>query len=162
MNTPSKCRACGSSDLIWFILRNTGGAQGEPLRMPEIAYDFILGCKGCSETLRVLRAEDVVEYLTRLRTLPAQQGEEVEQQPVGEMISNDGDIYWADRHPPMGTKLYAAPIAQTAQSEVQRLRVALEHCSDVMKDPWKHGEGCISRAIYMADAALANSTGQEV
>ena len=72
MNTPSKCRTCGSSDLIWFILRNTGDAQGEPLRMPEIAYDFILGCKECSETLRVLRAEDVAEYLTLLRTLPAQ------------------------------------------------------------------------------------------
>lgn len=73
MNTSSKCRSCGSSDLIWFILRNTGGAQGEPLRMPEIAYDFILGCKECSETLRVLRAEDVAEYLTLLRTLPAQE-----------------------------------------------------------------------------------------
>ena len=62
--------------------------------------------------------------------------------PVGEMISNDGDIYWADRHPPMGTKLYTAPIAAPAQpaahhieqaldmvtpakSEVQRLREAL-------------------------------------
>ena len=66
MNTPSKCRTCGSSDLIWFTLRNTRGAQGEPLRMPEIAYDFILGCKECSETLRVLRAEDVAEYLTLL------------------------------------------------------------------------------------------------
>ena len=73
MNTPSKCRACGSSDLIWFILRNTGGAQGEPLRMPEIAYDFILGCKECSETLRVLRADDVAEYLTLLPALPAQE-----------------------------------------------------------------------------------------
>ena len=72
MKTLSKCHACGSSDLIWFTLRNTGGAQGEPLRMPEIAYDFILGCKECSETLRVLRAEDVAEYLTLLRTLPAQ------------------------------------------------------------------------------------------
>ena len=73
MKTPSKCRTCGSSELIWFTLRNTGGAQGEPLRMPEIAYDFILGCKECSETLRVLRADDVAEYLTLLRTLPAQE-----------------------------------------------------------------------------------------
>ena len=39
--------------------------------------------------------------------------------------------------------------------EVRRLREALEHCSEVMKDPWKHGEGCISRAINRADAALA-------
>ena len=28
------------------------------------------------------------------------------------MISNDGDIYWTDCHPPMGTKLYAATIEQ--------------------------------------------------
>ena len=48
------------------------------------------------------------------------------------------------------------------QGEVQRLREVLEHCSEVMKDPWKHGEGCISRAINRADAALANSTGQEM
>lgn len=84
MNTPSKCRSCGSSDLIWFIFRNKGGAQGEPLRMPEIAYDFILVCKECSESLRVLRADDVVEYLTQLLTLPAQQGEGAafEQKPL--------------------------------------------------------------------------------
>ena len=84
MKTPSKCRTCGSSDLIWFILRNTGDAQGEQLRMPEIAHDFILGCKECSETLRVLRAEDVAEYLTLLLALPTQQGEgvAVEQKPL--------------------------------------------------------------------------------
>ena len=55
----------------------------------------------------------------------------------------------------------AHPAERQEQGEVQRLREALEHCLDVMKDPWKHGEGCISRAIYMADAALAASTGQE-
>ena len=32
----------------------------------------------------------------------------VKQQPVGEMISNDGDIYWMNSYPPMGTKLYTA------------------------------------------------------
>ena len=48
------------------------------------------------------------------------------------------------------------------RAENDRLRKALEHCSEVMKDPWKHGEGCISRAINRADAALAASTGQEV
>ena len=56
----------------------------------------------------------------------------------------------------------AHPAERQEQGEVQRLREALEHCLDVMKDPWKHGEGCISRAIYMADAALAAGTGQEV
>ena len=47
------------------------------------------------------------------------------------------------------------------RAENDRLRKALEHCSEVMKDPWKHGEGCISRAINRADAALAASTEQE-
>ena len=48
------------------------------------------------------------------------------------------------------------------EAECERLREALGYCSEVMKDPWKHGEGCISRAINRADAALAASTGQEV
>lgn len=56
----------------------------------------------------------------------------------------------------------AHPAERQEQGEVQRLREALEHCSEVMKDPWKHGEGCISRAINRADAALAASNGQEV
>lgn len=47
------------------------------------------------------------------------------------------------------------------EAENARLREALAHCSEVMKDPWKHGEGCISRAINRADAALAASTGEE-
>lgn len=56
----------------------------------------------------------------------------------------------------------AQPAERQEQEEVQRLRVALEHCSEVMKDPWRHGEGCISRAINLADAALLASSGQEV
>ena len=50
--------------------------------------------------------------------------------------------------------------AAELEREVERLREALEHCSGVMKDPWKHGDGCISRAIDMADAAIAASTAQ--
>lgn len=53
------------------------------------------------------------------------------------------------------------PGLSAGPSEVQRLREALAHCSEVMKDPWKHGEGCISRAINRADAALAASTAQQ-
>ena len=67
---------------------------------------------------------------------------------------------------PVNEQLLAAapahPAERQEQGEVQRLREALEHCSEVMKDPWKHGEGCISRAINRAAAALAASTGQEV
>ena len=76
MKTLSKCRTCGSSDLSWSThLRNTGGAQDGRLRMHEIACDFVLGCNECSETLCVVGADDVAEYLTPLRTGSAQEVE---------------------------------------------------------------------------------------
>lgn len=56
--------------------------------------------------------------------------------------------------------VYRASDYAALEAECERLREALEHCSEVMKDPWKHGEGCISRAINRADAALSASTGQ--
>ena len=59
------------------------------------------------------------ESITPLYAAP----QPAEQQPVGEMISDSGDIYWADRHPPMGTKLYTAP--QPAP-DVEALVEALE------------------------------------
>lgn len=68
MKTPSKCRACGSSELIWSThMRNTGPAQDGRLRMHEVTCDFVLGCNECSETLRVVGADDVAEYLMQLR-----------------------------------------------------------------------------------------------
>lgn len=51
------------------------------------------------------RDDDLLSRCYRAMYLAAPQP--TEQQPVGEMISNDGDIYWTDCHPPMGTKLYA-------------------------------------------------------
>lgn len=76
MKTPSKCRACGGSDLFWFThMRNTGAAQDGRLCMHEIACDFVLGCNECSETLRVVGADEVAEYLMRLRANTAQQSE---------------------------------------------------------------------------------------
>ena len=82
---------------------------------------------------------ELVVYLQDYAALEAECGRLraalVEQLPVGEMISNDGDIYWADRHPPMGTKLYAAPIAQTAKPAVQ--------------EPYPHGHP-LHKAVFMA------------
>lgn len=69
-----------------------------------------------------VKISDLLEYegdkVLNVWPLSTARPAQTEQQPVGEMISNDGDIYWTDRHPPMGTKLYAAPIAQTAPQPV--------------------------------------------
>ena len=76
------------------------------------------------------------------------------------MVSESGcELEPYSEESPDGLYVHHADYA-ALEAECERLREALEHCLDVMKDPWKHGEGCISRAIYMADAALAASTGQ--
>lgn len=36
---------------------------------------------------------------------------------------------------------------------------ALEHCADVMSDPWKHGDLSVSRAIDRARAVIARAKG---
>lgn len=166
MKTPSKCRACGSSDLIWFILRNTGGAQGEPLRMPEIAYDFILGCKECSETLRVLRAEDVAEYLTLLRTLPARQGaEEHEAVEVVGYLNESGTYYPSmdsvERYAPPGEQLQqlmtvtqherTLPAQERAQSAAVSGAQAAQSASD---DVFEEGQWWLEEL----DSIVANGT----
>ena len=52
-----------------------------------------------------------------LINMPTAAPQLVKQQPVGEMLSNDGDIYWMNSYPPMGTKLYTA--TQPAQAVTQ-------------------------------------------
>lgn len=38
---------------------------------------------------------------------------------------------------------------------------ALEHCVDVMSDPWKHGDLSISRAIARSRAVIARANGEQ-
>lgn len=75
---------------------------------------------------------------------------------------SEANHYWPEEIVGTGELVVYLSDYAALEAECERLREALEHCLDVMKDPWKHGEGCISRAIYMADAALAAGTGQEV
>ena len=63
----------------------------------------------CRARLYELMQADLSTELEALLADHAEQHLEMVEQSVGEMISNDGDIYWADRHPPMGMKLYTAP-----------------------------------------------------
>ena len=67
-------------------------------------------------------------------------------------------------HPRTVQPLYAAPVAQTEQSEVQRLREALEEIRHAnMNGPVSESNaGCIKRIEQIAERALAASTGQEV
>lgn len=67
LGTPSICRHCNSSDLFWFHAHtNTGVAQDGCLRMHEIATSFVLGCRFCSETLKIVPTEKVANVLTEL------------------------------------------------------------------------------------------------
>lgn len=61
------CKACGGHDLSWATHnRVTSGAPDGRLRSNEVQCQFVLGCDGCSETLVVVGADQVAEYLTSL------------------------------------------------------------------------------------------------
>lgn len=86
-----------------------------------------------------------------LRAILAQPTVQGDQQPVGEMISNDGDIYWADRHPPMGTKLYAALSAQQSaqhpdDAAVDRFAAAMKSKLAKSREKGRHGWQAASAA----------------
>lgn len=75
------------------------------LKVPSVAaMHSFLDTEFAKQNIQLAAERDAA--LVELSALKAQQAG---QGPVGEMISNDGDIYWADRHPPIGAKLYAAP-----------------------------------------------------
>lgn len=82
------------------------------------------------------------------------------QHPVGEMISNDGDIYWTDRHPPMGTKLYAATVAQPVSSALadvvaeRRRQIAVEGWTPEHDDEHSNGEMALAAACYARHAIV--------
>ena len=68
MNQPKKCRECGSQFLSWQpCMVNTSGVVDGRLRLNEVTCNFILGCDDCSETLKIMSANDVAEVLNELR-----------------------------------------------------------------------------------------------
>ncbi|AFH19779.1 hypothetical protein F406_gp036 [Agrobacterium phage 7-7-1] len=59
-----KCKNCGSYLQSWFPSNrvNSVAVDGR-LKSNEISCDFVLGCDLCSETLRVLPAEEIASQM---------------------------------------------------------------------------------------------------
>jgi len=63
------CPACDSTLLAWaWVARNGGGAVDGRIKMNEVRCDFVLGCEECSETVRVVPAHEIENYLTEIQT----------------------------------------------------------------------------------------------
>lgn len=54
------CKECGSKSLSWFA-QNTvqNGIQQNRLNTNDVVCMFVLGCDDCSETLKIISADDV-------------------------------------------------------------------------------------------------------
>lgn len=64
MNKVTECRECGSESLTWFARNeNRTGIMEGRLRTHEVTCVFVLGCDDCSETLRVVSADKIVEHM---------------------------------------------------------------------------------------------------
>lgn len=64
----STCKECGSKDLTWQtsnIVEN--GIQQGRLKTEDVTCVFFLGCNECSETLEILQADRVAEFMNELR-----------------------------------------------------------------------------------------------
>ncbi|MBG5299430.1 hypothetical protein I5E19_02685 [Pseudomonas aeruginosa] len=83
----TKCKECGSADLYWFSsMRNTGQAQDGRLSMHEVACDFVLGCRHCSETLAVVSADRLAEQMTKTQGKKTRQARCISMRPgMGEV-----------------------------------------------------------------------------
>jgi len=59
-----KCPECNGENLTWEDgTQNTGGAVDGRFRASELQGIFILGCNDCSETVKMVLANDVADYL---------------------------------------------------------------------------------------------------
>jgi hypothetical protein len=70
-----KCPECGSENLAWEdATRHLGGVVDGRLRQNEVNGIFILGCVDCSETVSVVEACKVTDYLNAqgIREFPTQ------------------------------------------------------------------------------------------
>lgn len=70
-----KCKNCGSYMNSWFPSNrvNSVAVDGR-LKSNEISCDFVLGCDMCSETLRVVPAEEIASQLNAGNYLVLQNG----------------------------------------------------------------------------------------
>jgi hypothetical protein len=64
MKQPTKCKHCGSTHLTWDnAITIRSGVQQNRLNTNDVECLFYLGCDECSETVAVLNADKVAQYL---------------------------------------------------------------------------------------------------
>jgi len=65
LNKVTKCHECGSQTLSWQTVNKASSDVPEGrLRSSEVRTLFVLGCDTCSETLKILSADEVAGRLT--------------------------------------------------------------------------------------------------
>ncbi|WP_102945268.1 hypothetical protein [Stenotrophomonas sp. VV52] len=61
---PTHCKECGSTELEWFShVRILNAVQQGQLNTHDVGCVFVLGCIECSESLSIVKAEDVAGLL---------------------------------------------------------------------------------------------------
>ncbi|QHJ81263.1 MAG: hypothetical protein [Caudoviricetes sp.] len=69
---PRVCRECGSTALSWFA-QNTvpNGTQQNRLNTHDVQCVFVLGCDDCSETLKIISADNIAEHFNKPAAQPS-------------------------------------------------------------------------------------------
>lgn len=66
LNSTKYCSECGSFDIIWdMVMENKSGVQEGRLRTQDVSVLYFLGCADCSETLRVVSGQKILELLNK-------------------------------------------------------------------------------------------------
>lgn len=96
------CPECGGADLEWqpTYQTNSGVVDGR-LRMHDVRCNFVLGCNSCSETLRVVSADEFAAALqsanARLAAVLALADDwEIRGLEIDSFAESEGDRYTAE------------------------------------------------------------------
>lgn len=69
LNSRASCPECGSTDLQWASdVENNGGVQDGTISMRDVGSLFYLGCLECSETIKIVKGNEVAQILTKIQT----------------------------------------------------------------------------------------------
>lgn len=64
---PVVCPECGGENLAWdYSKRGSNGIVDGRFRIHDIQVEFFLGCNDCSETIRVIPANKIANFLTEV------------------------------------------------------------------------------------------------
>lgn len=129
------CRECGSEALSWFAHnQNRSQVVEGRLKTNDVECVFVLGCDACSETLRIVTANEIAARMTTTLTPPAQEVEAPARTEEGfpEGCPSCGALPcdWVD-DPFAATPADAAP-AGSLRAALQEAHDTLHECTAVL------------------------------